>query len=99
MGILVNIINAIFGTGRKSREDVERELTAIGNQRGLDPLHSIVDLLKALDLDSSKTARGALWGEIGGEGTFTGTAEQNQKLHAHVMDEIAKGYIGVPGTK
>lgn len=97
MGIVSSIVSAIFGTKKKSKADVESELAAIGKERGLDPLHSIVDLQRALNLDASMTSRRAAWVESGGKAEeYEGTGEQNQKLHAYVMGEVAKGYIDVP---
>lgn len=96
MGIISSIVSAIFGTSKKTREQVEKELADIGQRRGLDPLHSVVDLQRALDLDSSMNSRKALWAEMDGEGKYEGTAAQNQKLHEYVMGEVAKGYIDVP---
>jgi len=59
---------------------------------------SIVDLLKLLDMDSSKTARKALATEFNPDygREFDGAPEQNIWLHKQVMTEIAKRGIPIP---
>jgi hypothetical protein len=63
----------------------------IGPQPGerLDWAHSIVDLLKLLDLDSSLAARRKLAIEMHYDGDLEDTNTMNQWLHAKVMDELA----------
>jgi len=46
---------------------------------------SIVDLLRALDIDSSFAARKELADELKYKGAYSGTAEQNTWLHQEVM--------------
>ena len=50
---------------------------------------SIVDLLSALDIDSSFKARKELADELKYNGAYSGTAEQNIWLHKTVMQMIA----------
>lgn len=57
---------------------------------------SIVDLLKVLGLDSSLEARQELAEDLGHRGAFSGTAEENTKLHAAVLKEIAARGIRLP---
>ena len=59
---------------------------------------SIVDLLKLLDMDSSKAARKALATEFNPDygREFDGLPEQNVWLHKQVMTEIAKRGIPIP---
>jgi hypothetical protein len=62
----------------------------VPTEPNLDVRHSIVDLLKALDMDSSMDARRELWGEFFAAGSpYTGTPEQNEALHREVMSELA----------
>src|SRR5262245_50215855 len=51
----------------------------------LDWRHSIVDLMKLLNLDSSLRAREHLAHELGYPGTPDGSAKMNMWLHAEVM--------------
>jgi hypothetical protein len=55
----------------------------------LDWAHSIVDLLKLLDLDSSLKVRRKLATELGYSGDPGDTGAMNTWLHAKVMDELA----------
>ena len=50
---------------------------------------SIVDLLSALDIDSSFKARKELADELKYNGAYSGTAEQNIWLHKTVMKMLA----------
>jgi len=51
---------------------------------------SIVDLLKALDIDSSFAARKELADELKYKGSYSGTADQNIWLHKEVMKMLAE---------
>lgn len=62
---------------------------AVASGQPLKPRTSIVDLLKALGLDSSFEARKELWTDAGCMGEYKGTAEQNDMLHAAVLDKLA----------
>lgn len=64
----------------------------------LEPLTSTVDLMKAYDLDSDVAARKQLARELDFEGEFTGTAEQNTKLHKILMERIAERCLVAPKT-
>jgi hypothetical protein len=84
--------------------DVASELNArsvrkLGPQprQRLDWAHSIVDLLKLLDLDSSLEGRRKLATELGYPGdTDPDTSAMNTWLHAKVMDELAQHGGQVP---
>lgn len=52
---------------------------------------SIVDLMKALTLDSSLAARKELPQELGYSGPLDGSAEMNVWLHKQVMAKLAEG--------
>ena len=55
----------------------------------LDWKHSIVDLMKALDIDSSFTARKELAKELGYTGDSNDSASMNIWLHKQVMTKLA----------
>lgn len=62
---------------------------------GLDPINSIVDLMKLFGLDSSIEARAELWHQMRLPGEFaTGTAEENQTLMKEFRKQIAIGDFG-----
>lgn len=62
----------------------------------LDWRHSIVDLLKALDIDSSLDKRKELATELGYTGALDGSAEMNMWLHGHVMARLAGEGVKTP---
>jgi hypothetical protein len=62
----------------------------------LDWRHSIVDLMKVLDLDSSLGARKELARELGYHGELNGSAEMNMWLHKEVMRKVAANGGKVP---
>jgi len=72
--------------------DVGAVLTKIAADKGQpsDWRHSIVDLLKLLDLDSSLTARKELAEELHVRAGADGSAEQNLALHRAVMKKLAE---------
>ena len=55
----------------------------------LDWKHSIVDLMKALDIDSSLSARKELAKELGYTGDTNDSATMNVWLHKQVMAKLA----------
>ncbi len=57
---------------------------------------SIVDLMKALDLDSSLSARKELAKELGYTGALDGSAEMNIWLHKQVIAKLAANGGKVP---
>ncbi|ACB95749.1 DUF3597 domain-containing protein [Beijerinckia indica] len=65
-------------------------------QERLDWKHSIVDLLKLLDLDSSLTARKELADELHYEGDKSDSASMNIWLHKEVMKKLAANGGRVP---
>jgi hypothetical protein len=78
--------------------DVEAILThlAASNKEKLDWRHSIVDLMKLLDLDSSLTARKELAGELHYSGDKNDSASMNIWLHKQVMHKLAENGGKVP---
>ena len=66
------------------------------NKQKLDWKHSIVDLMKLLDLDSSLTARKALAKELNYSGDMNDSASMNIWLHKQVMAKLAANGGKVP---
>jgi hypothetical protein len=62
----------------------------------LDWQHSIVDLLKLVDLDSSLAARKELATDLGYTGELDGSAAMNLWLHKEVMKKLADNGGKVP---
>ena len=109
MGVFGDIMSAIFGgkaqagaaPGQVSGQatvDVEKVLNerAAQNKQKLDWRHSIVDLMKLLDLDSSQTARKQLATELKYDGDMNDSAKMNMWLHKHVMRRLAENGGKVP---
>jgi 3-oxoacyl-ACP reductase-like protein len=72
---------------------------AVGAQgEDLNWKQSIVDLMKALKLDSSLSARKQLAQELGYTGALDGSAEMNVWLHKQVMAKLAEGGGTVPAS-
>lgn len=78
--------------------DVEAVLSDMAAAKGgkSDWKHSIVDLLKLLDLDSSLEARKQLAEELDVHAGAHGSAEQNIALHKAVMRKLAENGGKVP---
>ncbi len=51
---------------------------------------SVVDLLKLTGQDSSLSARAAMAKQLGYQGNFSGTADQNIWLHQKLMDNLQR---------
>src|SRR5215216_6504841 len=66
------------------------------NKEKLDWRHSIVDLMKLLNLDSSLTARKALAQELHYTGDMNDSATMNIWLHKQVMRKLAENGGNVP---
>lgn len=84
--------------GAPANVDVEQVLSDLAskNSQKLDWRHSIVDLLKLLDLDSSHTARNELAKELGYTGSTDDSATMNVWLHKQVMQKLAANGGKVP---
>jgi hypothetical protein len=76
-------------------EPILDKLTA-SKQEKLDWRHSIVDLMKALDLDSSFAARKELANEMNYSGDPNDSAAMNIWLHKQVMIKLAENGGKVP---
>jgi len=105
MGVFGDIMGAIFGKRAEANPasgqaiiDVEKILSerAAKNTQKLDWRHSIVDLMKLLDLDSSQTARKQLATELKFDGDTNDSAKMNVWLHKSVMRKLAENGGQVP---
>ncbi len=78
--------------------DVEAVLTKLAsqNREKLDWRHSIVDLMKLLNLDSSLSARKELAKELHYSGDTNDSASMNIWLHREVMQKLAENGGKVP---
>ena len=81
-----------------SRPELEALIarTVAAQDEKLDWRQSIVDLMKALKLDSSLVARKQLAQELGYGGALDGSAEMNTWLHRQVMTKLAESGGKVP---
>jgi hypothetical protein len=88
------------GTGAAAGGDVDVSavLTKLAseNREKLDWRHSIVDLMKLLDLDSSLSARKELAKELQYSGDMNDSASMNMWLHKQVMRKLAENGGKVP---
>lgn len=84
--------SAPASTAPSAPVDVEAILTKLAaqNKEKLDWKHSIVDLMKLLNLDSSLTARKALATELHYTGNENDTATMNVWLIKQVMQKLAE---------
>ena len=73
---------------------VDAAVKQIGQK--LDWKHSIVDLLKALNLDSSLSARKELAGELGYTGDTSDSATMNIWLHKALIKKLSENGGKVP---
>lgn len=86
-------------SGPMTKEEVERALEERAKApefKNLDWRHSIVDLLKLLEIDSSLRNRQDLAAELGSAALVDGTAASNMQLQKDVMEAIAKRYVIIP---
>lgn len=76
--------------------DVEASLNSLASGSGLNWQTSIVDLLKVVGVDPSFEHRKELAGELGDQGGYSGTAEENIWLHKEVLKALAANGGKVP---
>ncbi len=81
-----------------ARVDVEAILNDLASKspQKLDWRHSIVDLMKLLDLDSGLAARKELAKELNYSGDMGDSAAMNMWLHRQVMQKLAENGGQVP---
>ena len=82
-----------------SEVDVVKHLEEISKGKGLDWKVSIVDLLKLLDIDSSREARNELATELGCPADLmSDSAKMNVWLHKTVLKKIAENGGNIPAS-
>jgi hypothetical protein len=82
-----------------SEVDVVNQLEKLSLGKGLDWKVSIVDLLKLLDIDSSREARNELATELGCPAELmSDSAKMNVWLHKEVLKQIAKNGGNIPAN-
>jgi hypothetical protein len=81
-----------------TRVDVETILNKLAseNKEKLDWKHSIVDLMKLIDMDSSLAARKDLAADLNYSGDTTNSASMNIWLHNEVMRKLAANGGNIP---
>ncbi len=86
------------GTAPISEVDVAAVLDKLAseNSQKLDWKHSIVDMMKLLDMDSSLSARKELATELNYTGDMNDSAKMNMWLHKEVMKQLAANGGKVP---
>lgn len=91
MGTLQNIIDKFLDLVGATQHPVDLDAIldhrAATHKEELDWRHSIVDLLKVLDLDSSESARDNLAEELGYTGA-KGGPDMSMWLHAQVIKKL-----------
>ena len=82
-----------------SEVDVVKQLDKLAEGSGLDWKVSIVDLLKLLDIDSSREARNELATELGCPADLMkDSAKMNTWLHKEVLKQIAANGGNIPAN-
>jgi hypothetical protein len=82
-----------------SEVDVVKKLEGLSAGSNLDWKVSIVDLLKLLDIDSSREARNELATELGCPADLMGdSAKMNVWLHKEVLKQVAKNGGNIPAS-
>jgi Domain of unknown function (DUF3597) len=91
---ILDFIRRLFGQPIQtmSEEDIDAGLTKLAaqNPEHLDWKHSIVDLMKLMNLDSSLAARRQLAKELGYPDDRKGSAKMNRWLIKEVRRQIAE---------
>lgn len=86
------------GGGKMEAVDVSAVLEGLAakSKEKLDWKHSIVDLMKLLDIDSSLAARKELAKELNYDGDMGDSATMNMWLHKQVLRKLAENGGKVP---
>jgi len=88
-----------FGKPAMSEVDVVKKLEGLSAGKDLNWKVSIVDLLKLLDIDSSREARNELAKELGcPEDLMHDSAKMNVWLHKTVLKKIAENGGNIPAS-
>jgi len=98
-GKIVSAIRSLLQDRPMTREAVADQLDAAAAKHSekLDWRHSIVDLLKVLDEDSSLESRKDLAEDLGYQGALDGSAAMNTWLIEKMLQRLEDHYETVPG--
>lgn len=100
--ILAMLIRRLFTRHEMPESSVDALLQAHADGykaehgQALDWRNSIVDVMKALGLDSSFENRRDMWADLCMDGKYEGTAEQNLEMVNALRKQVARGEFGRP---
>ncbi len=97
MGVLATIANKIIGGQHHGTVDIEDRLDTIAGSRHGGWRTSLIDLLRALDIDPSYANRRELAAELGLV-RYQGTRDENLWILKAIMRELARLGARVPVT-
>jgi hypothetical protein len=97
--ILAKVKSLVPGANTISDVDLTDELNKLASGKGLQWKTSVVDFLKLIGADSSKTNRDALAKELGVDPTLeSGSAEKNEALRKALFKKIAASGGKIPAS-
>jgi len=97
--ILAKVKDLVPGANSISDVNLTAELDKMAGGRGLEWKTSVVDFLKLIGADSSKTNRDALAKELGVDATLkSGSAEKNEALRKALFKKIAASGGKIPAS-
>src|SRR5690349_5002563 len=97
--ILAKVKGLVPGANSISDVNLTAELDKMAGGRGLEWKTSVVDFLKLIGADSSKTNRDALAKELGVDSTLkSGSAEKNEALRKALFKKIAASGGKIPAS-
>jgi hypothetical protein len=97
--ILAKVKGLVPGANTISDVDLTDELNKLASGKGLQWKTSVVDFLKLIGADSSKTNRDALAKELGVDATLeSGSAEKNEALRKALFKKIAASGGKIPAS-
>ena len=97
--ILAKVKGLVPGANTISDVDLTDELDKLASGKGLQWKTSVVDFLKLIGADSSKTNRDALAKELGVDATLeSGSAEKNEALRKALFKKIAASGGKIPAS-
>jgi hypothetical protein len=97
--ILAKIKGLVPGANAISDVNLTAELDKLAGGKGLEWKTSVVDFLKLIGADSSKTNRDALAKELGVDASLeSGSAEKNEALRKALFKKIAASGGKIPAS-
>jgi hypothetical protein len=97
--ILAKVKSVVPGANTVSDVDLTAELDKLAKGRSLEWKTSVVDFLKLIGADSSKTNRDALAKELGVDASLeSGSAEKNEALRKALFKKIAASGGKIPAS-